>query len=160
MRVYAEDPARGDLPQAGKLLLYREPSMPGVRVDSGYVEGGDVSVHYDPLIAKVIASADTREAARRRALAALRDFPILGIRTNIPLLLDILAHPRFVTGDVDTGFLEAEADSLPARSEGDPPPAVVAVAAAVESATATTTSAGVAGGRRPDPWLSLRGTRV
>ena len=160
MRVYAEDPARGDLPQAGKLLLYREPSMPGVRVDSGYVEGREVSVHYDPLIAKVIASADTREAARRRALAALRDFPILGIRTNIPLLLDILAHPRFVAGDVDTGFLEAEADSLPARSEADPPPAVVAVAAAVESATATSTAAGVASSRRPDPWLSLRGTRV
>jgi acetyl-CoA carboxylase biotin carboxylase subunit len=160
MRVYAEDPARGDLPQAGPLLLYREPSMPGVRVDSGYVEGSEVSVHYDPLIAKVIASADTREAARRRAVAALQDFPILGIRTNIPLLLDILAHPRFVAGDVDTGFLDAEAGRLPARTEADPPPAVLAVAAAAESAAASGAPADGADSRRPDPWLSLRGTRV
>ena len=66
-RVYAEDPARGYLPQAGRVALYREPSMPGVRVDAGVTEGSDVSVHYDPLLAKLIAWGETREAARRRA---------------------------------------------------------------------------------------------
>ena len=70
-RVYAEDPSRGFLPQAGRLLLYREPRLPGVRVDAGVVEGGEVSVHYDPMLAKVIASGETREiadrATRRRA---------------------------------------------------------------------------------------------
>ena len=98
VRVYAEDPARNDLPQAGPLLLYREPSMPGIRVDAGVIEGSEVSVHYDPLLAKLIAWGETRDAARRRALAALRSYPILGIRTNIALLIELLEHPRFVAG--------------------------------------------------------------
>ncbi len=75
------------------LALYREPSMPGVRVDSGVVEGAEVSVHYDSLLAKLIARGETREAARLRARHALGQFPILGIRTNVPLLARLLAHP-------------------------------------------------------------------
>ena len=161
MRVYAEDPARDDLPQAGRLLLYREPSMPGVRVDSGHEEGSEVSVHYDPLVAKVIASSDSRESARRRAVAALRDFPILGIRTNIPLLLDILEHPRFAHGDLDTGFLDAESDRLPARTRPEPPPEVLAVAAAVRATRDEAAAAPSHDGPSPDdPWMSLRGARV
>jgi acetyl/propionyl-CoA carboxylase alpha subunit len=93
-RVYAEDPRQGFLPQSGPLLLYREPRMPGVRIDSGVTEGDVVSVHYDPLLAKVIASAENREAARRRLVEALKAFPILGIRTNIPFLLGVLGPPR------------------------------------------------------------------
>jgi acetyl-CoA carboxylase biotin carboxylase subunit len=143
-RVYAEDPALHDFPQAGPLLLYREPMMPGVRIDSGYIEGAEVSVHYDPLIAKLIASSDSRESARRRAVAALRSFPILGIRTNISLLLDVLEHPRFVSGAIDTGFLDSEAERLPARAPMEPTPEVLAVAAAAQA----------------DPWASLRGLRV
>ena len=103
-RIYAEDPSRGFLPQAGRLLLYREPRFPGVRVDAGVVEGGEVSVHYDPMLAKVIASGETREIAIARLVAALRDYPILGVRTNIPFLIRVLEHPRFRAGDVDTGF--------------------------------------------------------
>jgi 3-methylcrotonyl-CoA carboxylase alpha subunit len=184
LRVYAEDPARQDLPQAGPLLLYREPVAPGVRVDSGYVEGGDVSVHYDPLLAKVIASSDSRESARRRAVSALRNFPILGIRTNIPLLLDVLEHPRFIAGEIDTGFLDAEAERLPARSAAGPPPEVLALARAVRDDASmgnlvTPATAGLHDHRfRPDvgsgfsriedaaehatadPWDSLRGIRV
>jgi acetyl/propionyl-CoA carboxylase alpha subunit len=165
MRVYAEDPARQDLPQAGPLLLYREPVMPGIRVDSGYAEGGEVTVHYDPLLAKVIASSDSRESARRRAIAALRSFPILGIRTNIPLLLDILDHPRFISGDVDTGFLDAEAARLPSRSAVEVPPDVAAVAAAASRVRADGPAAAGAGGEAAgndgsDPWVALRGVRV
>ena len=66
-RIYAEDPAQGFLPQAGRLLLYREPQGPGIRVDSGVVEGGEIPVHYDPMLAKLIVSGETREVARRRA---------------------------------------------------------------------------------------------
>jgi 3-methylcrotonyl-CoA carboxylase alpha subunit len=80
--------------------------MPGVRVDSGVVEGGEISVHYDPLIAKLIAWADTRERARRRAVAALRNYPILGVRTNVAFLIALLEHPRFISGDIDTGFVD------------------------------------------------------
>jgi acetyl-CoA carboxylase biotin carboxylase subunit len=166
-RVYAEDPARDHLPQAGPLLLYRQPSMPGIRIDAGVTEGGDISVHYDPLIAKLIASGETREAARRRAVAALRDFPILGIRTNVPFLIELLEHPRFVSGDLDTRFLDAEGEALAARLRGEPPPEAVAVATA---ATDSQTGVGAGLGRpgeahvgaeraRPDPWTSLRGWR-
>ena len=161
MRVYAEDPARGDLPQAGPLLLFREPAMPGVRVDSGYVQGDEVSVHYDPLIAKVIASGETREAARRRGIAALRGFPILGIRTNISLLIDVLEHPRFTAGEIDTGFLEVEAERLPARTAAEPSPSVLAVAAAAGTSVIGGTPAQNhvdCGGI--DPWTALRGARV
>jgi len=111
-RVYAEDPSQNFVPQAGPLLLYREPRMPGVRIDSGVAEGGEVSVHYDPLIAKVIATGETRDLARHRLIAALRAYPILGIRTNIPFLIGVLDHPRFVAGDVDTGFLDGEGNAL------------------------------------------------
>jgi acetyl-CoA carboxylase biotin carboxylase subunit len=111
-RVYAEDPAQGFLPQAGPLLLYRQPNLPGVRIDSGVVEGGAVSVYYDAMIAKVIATAETQALAIRRLATALRDFPILGVRTNIPYLLRILEHPQFANGTIDTGFLDREGAAL------------------------------------------------
>jgi acetyl-CoA carboxylase biotin carboxylase subunit len=118
-RVYAEDPARGFVPQPGRLLLYREPRMPGVRIDSGVTEGGDIPVQYDPLIAKVIASAETRSLAIARLCAALRAFPILGVRTNVEFLIQILEHQRFQAGTIDTGFLDREGSSM-ARSEEAP----------------------------------------
>src|SRR5262245_19829983 len=133
-RIYAEDPARNDLPQAGPLLLYREPSMPGVRVDAGVTEGSEVSVHYDPLLAKLIAWGETRDAARRRALAALRSYPVLGIRTNIALLIELLEHPRFVSGSIDTGFLDAEGDAIRSRLITEPPAVVQKIAAAARRA--------------------------
>src|SRR4029079_17634953 len=112
VRVCAEDPRQGYLPQAGVLALYREPAMPGVRVDSGVIEGGEVSVHYDSLLAKLVAWGETREAARLRAREALAHYAILGIRTNVPLLMRLLTPDRFVAGDLDTHFLDTEAASL------------------------------------------------
>jgi len=133
-RVYAEDPSQGFVPQAGPLLLYREPRLPGVRIDAGVVEGNDVSVYYDPMIAKVIASGETRDAAIARLIAALRDFPILGIRTNIPFLLRILDHQRFRAGEVDTGFLDGEGAALADALDIDMPGFVrAALSAAGES---------------------------
>ena len=159
-RVYAEDPIT-HLPQAGPLLLYREPSMPGVRVDSGVIEGSEVGVHYDPLLAKLIAWGETREAARRRALEALRHFPILGIRTNIALLVELLEHPRFIAGSIDTRFLDSEAATLAARLSTEPPADVLAIAAAVRSSGTVTTGHGRGAVRSDvDPWTSLRGARV
>jgi acetyl-CoA carboxylase biotin carboxylase subunit len=111
-RVYAEDPAQNFLPQAGRLTEYSEPRWPGVRVDSGAVEGADVSVYYDPMIAKVIATAETRDLAIARLAAALRDFHISGIRTNIAFLIAVLESDAFRAGAVDTAFLDREAASL------------------------------------------------
>jgi 3-methylcrotonyl-CoA carboxylase alpha subunit len=160
LRVYAEDPARDDLPQAGPLLLYREPKGPGIRVDAGVIEGGEVSVHYDPMIAKLIASADTREVAIRRAYAALREYPILGIRTNLPLLLALLEHPRVVSGDIDTHLLDDDDRARAAIAKG-PPSHDAAVVAAVATAVATQRAAPAAQTQpRRDPWATLRGVRV
>ena len=159
-RIYAEDPIT-HLPQAGPLLLYREPSMPGVRIDSGVIEGSEVGVHYDPLLAKLIAWGETRDAARGRALEALRHFPILGIRTNIALLVELLEHPRFIAGSIDTRFLDSEAATLAARLSTEPPDDVLAIAAAARSSGTVTAGHGRGAVRSDvDPWTSLRGARV
>jgi acetyl-CoA carboxylase biotin carboxylase subunit len=156
-RVYAEDPAQDDLPQAGPLLLYREPSMPGIRIDSGVTEGGEVGVHYDPLLAKLIADGPTREVARRRAVEALRNYPILGIRTNVAFLIAILEHPRFVAGDTDTRFLDIEGEKL--RSRAPVPPEALEVAADLSRLRSPSASFGEAGSVKGDPWDVLRNYR-
>jgi acetyl/propionyl-CoA carboxylase alpha subunit len=155
-RIYAEDPAQDFLPQAGPLLLYREPCLPGVRIDSGVAEGGEVSVYYDPMIAKVIATAETRDLAIARLTAALRAFPVLGVRTNVPFLLRLLEHPRFRSGAIDTGFLDREGTSLAAASDGEPP---LVIRAVLETHDALDPRAAPAASRQPatDPWATLRG---
>jgi acetyl/propionyl-CoA carboxylase alpha subunit len=129
-RIYAEDPATGFLPQAGRLLLYREPSGPGIRIDAGVVECGEVPVTYDPMLAKLTVQAENRSRAIDRAIAGLRRYPVLGIRTNVPFLIRVLDHPAFRAGDLHTGFIDEHLDGLVAQSE---PPEVV-VAAAAEAA--------------------------
>ena len=151
-RVYAEDPAREFLPQAGRILLYREPRLPGVRTDSGIAEGSEVPLEYDPLVAKVIACAESRELARVRLIAALREFPILGLHTNVTFLLRILEHERFRSGDTDTAFLEAEGPGLAAATTIEPPACVTAAIAAAGSGRE------VASSRHEswDPWTRIR----
>ena len=149
-RIYAESPARGFLPQAGTLLLYREPRLPGVRVDSGVTEGDEISVHYDPLIAKVVAAAETRDAAITRLAAALRDFPILGIETNLPFVLGVLEHPRFRQGDTDTGFLDESVDAVVAALARDDPPPEIGLA--LEAHLAAPTQPAAFADHRWDPW--------
>jgi acetyl/propionyl-CoA carboxylase alpha subunit len=121
-RIYAEDPAQGFLPQAGRLLRYLEPRWPGVRVDSGVAEGDDVSIYYDPMIAKVIATAETRDLAIARLTAALREFSIEGVRTNVPFLIRLLELPAFRAGAIDTGFLDREAGAIAAAIADRPVP--------------------------------------
>jgi acetyl/propionyl-CoA carboxylase alpha subunit len=127
-RIYAEDPSQGFLPQAGTLLMYDEPQGPGIRVDSGVRAGSEVSVHYDPMLAKLIVYGETREDARRRAMAALCQYAILGIRTNIPFLLKVLEHPTFIAASIDTRFLDREAVSIAATISSDVPEALLAFA--------------------------------
>ncbi|MBK5296863.1 MAG: hypothetical protein JJE40_06880 [Vicinamibacteria bacterium] len=158
LRVYAEDPSNGFLPQAGPVLLYREPRGPGIRVDSSIGEGDTVSVHYDPLLAKLIVSAETRAAALARAERALGEFAILGIVTNIPLLRALIRHPDVRAGRVDTGLLDRLLPTLlpPAAAA---PAAVAAVAAARAAAPATPAAAGASAPPRHDPWTALQGWR-
>ena len=101
-----EDPAQHFLPSPGRIALLREPQGPGIRVDSGICAGGEVTVHYDPMLAKLSAWAGDRDAARRRLLAALRDYVVIGVTTNIAFLSDVLSQPAFAQGATQTHFLD------------------------------------------------------
>jgi acetyl/propionyl-CoA carboxylase alpha subunit len=158
-RVYAEDPAKGFLPQAGPLLLYREPLGPGIRVDSGVREGDSIPVHYDPLIAKLIVSAESRAAALARLSRALREFPVLGITTNIPFLIRLMLHPDVQAGRIDTGFVDREIASLIGDGDGELPAAVAAIAAANSLRTSRLGSKPATTEPVADPWTSLGGWR-
>jgi len=155
-RIYAEDPARDFLPQAGPLLLYREPRRPGVRVDAGVVEGGEVPIHYDPMLARVIASGENRGVAIARLVEALREYPILGIRTNIPFLIKVLEHPRFRAGDVDTGFLDREGSALADATDELPP----FLHEALRQIDVRSGPEAKSPEPEADPWLTLSGWRA
>ncbi|MFT3966863.1 MAG: acetyl/propionyl/methylcrotonyl-CoA carboxylase subunit alpha [Sphingobium sp.] len=108
-RVYAEDPYRGFLPSTGRLVRYDPPeAVDGVRVDDGVVEGGEVSMFYDPMIAKLITWAPTREEAIDKQIAALDRFELEGLGHNIDFLSALMQHPRFRGGNLTTGFIAEE----------------------------------------------------
>ncbi|MBT9289035.1 acetyl-CoA carboxylase biotin carboxylase subunit [Prosthecodimorpha staleyi] len=121
VRLYAEDPAKGFLPQTGRLAhLVLPEGLPGIRVDAG-VRGGDtVSVHYDPMIAKIIATGADRAEALGRLARALDRTEVVGLRTNRAFLAAIARHPAFAAAELDTGFIARhEADLLPAETAPD-----------------------------------------
>ena len=112
-RVYAEDPTRGFLPSTGRLVRYRPPpegTQDGVTVrnDTGVYEGGEISIHYDPMIAKLVTHAPDRLAAIDAQATALDEFVIDGIRHNIPFLSALMQHPRWREGRLSTGFIAEE----------------------------------------------------
>src|SRR5918997_1861919 len=111
-RLYAEDPARGFLPQAGTVLGLVEPSGPGIRVDSGLAVGSVVGTDYDPMLSKVIAWAPDRDTARARLVGALGHTAVLGMATNVPFLRALLTDPDVVAGNLDTGLIERRGESL------------------------------------------------
>ena len=132
-RVYAEDPFRNFLPSTGRLVKYREPVPgPDVRVDTGVYEGGEISMFYDPMIAKLCSYGKTRTAAIDRMRRALDEFYVRGVSHNVPFLAALMAHPRFVAGNLTTNFIAEEFKGgfttahLPPRD-----PAVLAGVAAV-----------------------------
>ena len=105
-RVYAEDPSTGFLPSTGKLLQYIEPHGPGIRVDSGFVSGSEVTHFYDPLLAKLIVHAGDRGSAIQRMQTALKEFIVHGVVTNIDFMQAVLAHADFAQGKVSTRWVE------------------------------------------------------
>ncbi len=133
-RVYAEDPFRNFLPSIGRLTRYIPPAEgPNVRVDTGVYEGGEISMFYDPMIAKLCAYGPVRELAITHMRQALDEYFIRGLSHNIPFLAALMAHPRFVRGELTTNFIAEEyphgfhAEDLPVPS----PALLVAVAAFV-----------------------------
>ena len=133
-RVYAEDPFRNFLPSTGRLVYYRPPEEDEhVRVDTGVYEGGEVSMYYDPMVAKLITYGDTREEARAQMRAALDRFIIRGVSSNISFLSALMVHPRFVGGLMSTNMIGEEfPDGFhPADVPHEDPSISISVAAAM-----------------------------
>ena len=112
VRIYAEDPDDRFLPQSGTIAFYREPSGPGVRVDAGVTQGTTIGVNFDPMLAKLICHAESRDAAIDRLDRALRDYVVLGTKTNISWLRRLVTHPAFRDGRVSTRFIADHDESL------------------------------------------------
>jgi propionyl-CoA carboxylase alpha chain len=107
-RLYAEDPRRNFLPSIGRLIRYRPPAGEGLRLDTGVFEGAEISVYYDPMIAKLVASGPDRSTAIGRLRGALDDFYVAGVQHNIPFLAAVVAKPRFSKGALSTDFIAEE----------------------------------------------------
>src|SRR5207302_1574183 len=107
-RVYAEDPTRNFLPSIGRLVRYLPPSGEGIRLDAGVAEGAEISVYYDPLIAKLVASGPDRATAINRLRAALDEFYVVGVQHNIPFLAAVAGQPRFRAGKLSTNYIAEE----------------------------------------------------
>lgn len=105
-RIYAEDPENGFYPSPGKILFMKEPTGPGIRNDCGIYSGFQVPVEYDPILSKLIVSAENREQAVQRMIKALQEYIILGIKTPIPFLIDVLRSEAFEAGDTFTDFID------------------------------------------------------
>jgi acetyl/propionyl-CoA carboxylase alpha subunit len=155
-RLYAEDPRRGFLPAAGRLHRFRVDDRPGLRVDTGVADGSVVGVHYDPLLAKVVAHAPTRAEAAGLLAAALAAARLHGLVTNRDLLVRVLRHPEFLAGEADTQFLERHPVAELAAPLADAPAERLSAAAAALAAQAARRSAapvlaGVPSGWRNNP---------
>jgi propionyl-CoA carboxylase alpha chain len=138
-RVYAEDPTRGFLPSTGRLTVYRPPAEGAaggatIRNDTGVAEGGEISIYYDPMIAKLVTHAPTRRAAIEAQAHALDAFAIEGIRHNIPFLSALMAHERWRDGRLSTGFIAEEFPEgfTPAAPAGEGARVFAAAAAAID----------------------------
>jgi len=133
-RVYAEDPFRKFLPSVGRLVYYNPPPQgPRVRVDTGVFEGGEVSMYYDPMIAKLITHGDGREEARNLMRSALDQFIIRGVCNNLSFLSALMAHPRYIDGNITTNMIGEEyPDGFhPADVPHQDPTTVISVAASM-----------------------------
>ena len=158
VRVYAEDAAKGFLPQVGTATRVRWPYGPFVRVENGIESGDAVSVHYDPMLAKIIAHGPTREIAIERLLAALDDTRVHGVVTNLPFLRALLRAPEVRKGAYDTEWVEREfLEPFAALMQAPAPELALAAAAIAEALGSGATPAATAGEApaAPDPFASL-----
>lgn len=115
-RIYAEDPEMNFLPSPGKLIYVKTPSGPGIRNDSSIFSGSEITPFYDPMISKLIVWAETRPEAIRKMISALKEYVVLGVKTNIGFLVRVMNNKEFQNGDIDTGFIERHPDLISPQS--------------------------------------------
>jgi 3-methylcrotonyl-CoA carboxylase alpha subunit len=160
VRLYAEDARRGFLPATGRLTRYVAPSGPGVRHDAGVEQGSEVSHHYDPMLAKLIVKGSDRAQAIGRLRAALDEWTVHGVVTNLPFLQRLVSHPAFEAGETHTGFIEEHFPDGLAASEEPSDAALVALALfdlIGGSAGVNLNAEGDSASDRFSPWRSLTG---
>jgi acetyl-CoA carboxylase, biotin carboxylase subunit len=117
LRVYAEDPTNNFLPDIGKLVKYRKPEGPGVRVDDGFEEGMNIPIYYDPMISKLIVHAHNREAAIEKMKRAIDEYEILGVKNTLAFGKFVMDHPAFTSGNFDTHFVKDHFDPAALNTE-------------------------------------------
>jgi propionyl-CoA carboxylase alpha chain len=157
-RIYAEDPRRNFMPSIGRLTRYRPPRGEGIRIDSGVEEGAEISIYYDPMIAKLVGSGATRAEATARLAGALDAFIIRGVAHNIGLLSAAIARPKFRDGKLSTDFLGEEFSG--GFKGGTIAPEIAAQALGVAAAAqriAAERDAAIAGAAIPDSWVIIEG---
>jgi acetyl/propionyl-CoA carboxylase alpha subunit len=134
-RIYAEVPEENFRPATGAVAVYRPPSGPGIRLDSGVEEGSMIGIHFDPILAKLIAWAPTRAAATQRMQRALGEFVILGVQNNIEFLRRVISTEAFAAGALDTQFLDRHPDVFRSPFSEAPPAVLLAASLALDGAT-------------------------
>ncbi len=161
-RIYAEDPHNNFLPSSGRVLFLKEPAGPGIRHDSGIFAGCEVPIFYDPILAKLIVWAEDRERACRRMRKALDDYVILGIKTSIDFLKDVIDHPSFRRGETTTNFIPRFFSAWAGPEQSEEIRDLALLTAAYQS-TRRSRPESAAGSSRPDPvtpWSSLGKWRI
>jgi 3-methylcrotonyl-CoA carboxylase alpha subunit len=151
VRVYAEDPDDRFLPQSGTIANYAEPAGPGVRVDAGVMKGTTIGVKFDPMLSKLICYAEDRDACIDRLRRALRDYVILGTKTNLSWLRRVISHDAFRAGEVSTRFIADHEAELAMNV----PPIASAIAAKIASAPKKLSDGGSSSAKVPDVWDQL-----
>lgn len=162
-RIYAEDAANGFLPDTGVILQATEPTGPGIRVDTGITSGDEITLHYDPMLAKLIVLGENREAARQKMAAALARYVILGVTTNIPFLQAVIAHPAFQQGQTTTHFIDTHFANWQPDADVSADLALIAAALSERFASDRSPNRGNEAGEDADrynPWQRLGAWRL
>ncbi len=161
-RIYAEDPVNNFLPSSGKVLFLKEPSGPGVRNDCGIYSGCDVPIYYDPILAKLIVWAKSRDQSCQRMLEALNDYVIFGVKTSIDFLKEVIAHPEFQSGQTTTSFLNKHFKNWKGKDKSEDLEKLALLTAAFDSLNGSFMRAGPSTELKFEysPWLSLGKWRI
>jgi acetyl-CoA carboxylase biotin carboxylase subunit len=155
-RIYAEDGDNNFMPSTGRIVHYSEPSGPGIRVDSGVVGGVEVTIDYDPIMAKLIVHASDRERAIIKMINALNDYKILGVKTSKRFMIQVLLHPEFAAGRTYTNFIETHMlDREVALDDYTSLAVAVASVASIADRRSVTVGGGNGATAIPSPWQSL-----